>query len=86
MNSINESLYFNVPLVMFPETSEQRGVCERVCQLGAGIKGEKLSLYGAVNKVISDADYRKNAEKISEGLKKTSGAKGAADKILSVCR
>ena len=30
MNSVNESLYYKVPLVMFPQTSEQDGVATRV--------------------------------------------------------
>ena len=38
MNSVSESLYFGVPLLMLPQTSEQAGVAERVSQLGAGIK------------------------------------------------
>ncbi|MBR6614546.1 MAG: glucosyltransferase, partial [Lachnospiraceae bacterium] len=38
MNSVNESLYFGVPLIMLPQTAEQSGVAERVSQLGAGIK------------------------------------------------
>ena len=40
MNSVNEALYFGVPLVMFPQTPEQGGVCTRVLQLGAGVKLE----------------------------------------------
>lgn len=38
MNSVNESLYFGVPLVMLPQTAEQGGVAERVSQLSAGVK------------------------------------------------
>lgn len=30
MNSVNESLYYQVPLVMYPQTSEQGGVATRV--------------------------------------------------------
>jgi len=89
MNSASESLYFGVPLVMFPQTSEQGGVAERVRQLGAGIKLEKndaASIKNAIDKVISDASYRQNAAVIADGFRKCPGAKGAADKILSVCR
>ena len=88
MNSVNESLYFSVPLVMLPQTSEQGGVATRVEQLGAGVrlsKPDAVAILGAVENVLKDASYRKNAEKISDGFKKCSGAKGAADKILSVC-
>jgi MGT family glycosyltransferase len=42
MNSVNESLYFEVPLVMLPQTTEQSGVACRVSEVGAGIKVDKL--------------------------------------------
>lgn len=88
MNSVNESLYFAVPLIMMPQTSEQWGVCERVIQLGAGIRLEKTSsadIKAMVDKVLSDETFYKNAKLVSEDLKKCSGAEGAADKILEVC-
>ena len=88
MNSVNESLYFEVPLVMLPQTSEQKGVAERVSQLNAGIKLEKsdgASVLSAINKILSDGIYKQNAVKIAESFKKSSGAKGAADKIIKVC-
>lgn len=89
MNSVNESLYFGVPLVMLPQTSEQGGVAERVFQLGAGMKLEKtdeVSVLNAVSNVLNDKSYRENAAAIADGFRRCSGAKGAADKILSVCR
>ncbi len=88
MNSVSESLYFEVPLVMLPQTSEQKGVAERVSQLGAGIKLDKLdglSVLSAINKIFDDSTYKQNAVKISDGFKNCSGAKGAADKIIKVC-
>ena len=88
MNSVSESLYFEVPLVMLPQTSEQKGVAERVSQLGSGIKLDKsngASVLSAINKIFSDSTYRKNARKIAESFKNSSGAKGAADKIIQVC-
>ena len=88
MNSVNESLYFGVPLIMLPQTSEQGGVAERVYQLGAGIKLNKSdasSLLDAINKVFTDNSYRQKAISIADGFKRCSGAKGAADKIMQVC-
>ena len=87
MNSVSESLYFGVPLIMLPQTAEQAGVAERVYQLGAGIKLDKsdgASILDAINRVIAEDTYRKNAKIISDGFKRCSGAKGAADKILQV--
>ena len=88
MNSVSEGLYFGVPLVMLPQTTEQNGVAERVMQLGAGIKlhsTDSISIRDAVNTVLSDSSYRSNADIIAESFRSCTGAKGAADKILSVC-
>ena len=88
MNSVNESLYFGVPLIMLPQTSEQSGVAERVSQLGAGIRLHKPdadAIRNAVEKIFADSSYKQNAHKISDGFQKCSGVKGAADKILQVC-
>ena len=88
MNSVSESLYFEVPLVMFPQTTEQKGVAERVLELGAGIKLDKPeanSILKAVGQIFDDSTFKKNAKKIAEGFKNCSGAKGAADKIIKVC-
>lgn len=87
MNSVNESLYYGVPLVMYPQTPEQGGVANRVNQLKAGIilkKSNAANIRNAVETLLNDEEYRKNAQNISDGFKKCSGAKGAAQKILSV--
>lgn len=88
MNSVNEGLYFGVPLIMLPQTAEQAGVAERVCQLGAGIKLDKSdapSILDAIHKLLEDSTYKENARKLADVFKRCSGAKGAADKILQVC-
>lgn len=88
MNSVSESLYFGVPLIMLPQTPEQGGVAERVLQLGAGIKLGKTdanSILHAVHTILEHSSYQENAAKIGEGFQRCSGAKGAADKILQVC-
>ena len=88
MNSVSESLYHSVPLVMLPKTSEQGGVAARVEQLGAGVRLEKTTpgaIREAVEKVLMDPAYRENASRIAEGFKNCTGAKGAADKIEHCC-
>lgn len=89
MNSVNESLYYGVPLVMFPQTPEQGGVANRVSQLKAGImlkKNTVKNIQNAVKNLIDDGEYRKNAISISDGFKKCSGVKGAVEKILNICK
>lgn len=88
MNSVNESLYYEVPLVMYPQTSEQGGVANRVLQLGAGIQLKKTTpsvILEAIEEVMENSFYQENATKIADGFRNCTGAKGAADKILSVC-
>lgn len=88
MNSVSESLYCGVPLVMLPQTAEQGGVAARTEQLGAGVRLQKTTpgaIEAAVWEVMTNPAYRENAKKIAEGFKKCTGPKGAADKILQVC-
>ena len=89
MNSVNESLYFEVPLVMLPQTSEQSGVATRVSQVGAGIQLNKINaaeIKTAIELLLTDMSYKDNAKKISQGFKNCAGPKGAADKILQTCK
>ena len=88
MNSVSESLYFEVPVICLPQTAEQKGVAWQVIVSGAGIKPVSFDSHGiliAANKLLSDTTYRENAKKISEGFKACPGASGAADKILKTC-
>ncbi|MBQ9123879.1 MAG: glucosyltransferase, partial [Lachnospiraceae bacterium] len=87
MNSVNESLFFGVPLITYPQTSEQGGVATRVEQVWAGIRLQKTTVSAikeAVETILGDAIYKESAQKISKGFKKCSGAVGAADKIEQV--
>lgn len=89
MNSVNESLYYRVPLVTYPQTTEQAGVAARVEQLGAGLCLKKTSpaaIRQAVEQVLNTPSYLENAIIVSEGFKRCPGAKGAADHILAQCR
>ena len=87
MNSVSEALYFGVPLVMFPQTAEQGGVANRTEELGAGLflkKNSTEDIRYAVNEVLSDTAYKKNAEIIAEGFHRCGGARKAADAILEL--
>lgn len=84
MNSVNESLYFGVPMVLFPQHSEQLLVTERTVELGAGIKlkdDRPSSLVKAVAKISGDVRYQKNAEKLAHTFHQAGGPVKAADAI-----
>lgn len=87
MNSVNEALYHEVPLVLYPQTPEQGGVARRVADLNAGIYLEKATpenIKAALETVLTDSKYKENAKAISESFKKSGGVKEAVDKILKV--
>lgn len=87
MNSVSEAMYCEVPLVMLPQTDEQRGVAARVAELEAGIIADKLAaknILQATERVLQSQVYKANAQKISRDFHACPGAKGAADKIEQV--
>ncbi len=87
MNSVNESLYYGVPMVLFPQHSEQALVAERTAELGAGIMLKRNiphHIKSAVEQILNDDTYEENANKISTSFKIAGGAKKAADTILMV--
>lgn len=89
MNSASESLYFGVPLVMYPQTTEQGGVAERIRQLGAGLMLKDVSPRGiraAAEELLAGNAYKQSAEAVAAGFRACPGGKGAADKILEMCR
>ncbi len=89
MNSVSEALYYGVPLVMLPKTTEQSAVAARAEQLGAGLRLQKTdtaSIRKAVETVLNDSSFRENARAIAEDFRACDGAGGAADKIESCCR
>lgn len=80
MNSVNESLYFGVPMLFFPTIQEQQFNAARVEALGAGIycRSKNISkekLVSLVDTLLTDRSYKKNAEKIGKTLKNGGGAK-----------
>lgn len=86
MNSVNESLYYGVPMVLYPLHSEEGVVADRVAELGAGIKlqGQKPNhLAKAVAELLANPSYYENAQKLSVNFRHAGGAKEAADAILS---
>lgn len=89
MNSVSESLYYGVPLVTFPRTTEQLGVARRTEELQAGLRltGETPEeIRMALKTVLDDPSYREHALAIAESFRSCSGTAGAADKIQAVCR
>jgi Glycosyl transferases, related to UDP-glucuronosyltransferase len=87
MNSVNESLYYGVPMLLFPQHSEQALVATRAAELGTGImlkSDNPNDIKNAIEHILNDHTYKENSDKISKGFKAAGGAKKAADMILMV--
>ena len=88
MNSVSEALYFKVPLVMYPQTNEQKGVAFRVNELGAGmyLNSDAISdIQIAVKELLQQSKYKEQANMISNSFSKCGGSKAAVEKILDAC-
>ncbi|MGE1165820.1 macrolide family glycosyltransferase [Peribacillus simplex] len=86
MNSTSEALYYEVPLVVIPQTSDQPMIANRLEELQAGfrIDPHEVSiekLQESVQEVLSNPAYRENAKKLSNSFKKAGGAKEALTAI-----
>ena len=86
MNSVSESLYMAAPMVLYPQTNEQRAVARRVLELGAGIELRDDSAEGirkAVREILDMSGFAAAARACCEDFRSCSGVAGAADFIES---
>ena len=77
MNSASEGLYFQTPLVLFPQTPEQGAVAARVEELGAGVRLKSISeedVLHALEQILNEPEYKNNAIKISDSFRSCGGA------------
>lgn len=86
MNSVSESLYMATPMVLYPQTNEQKAVARRVMEIGAGIKLVDDSANGirnAICNILNSETYTYGAEKCRDDFLSCKGTAGAAEFILS---
>ena len=84
MNSVSESLYMAAPMILYPQTGEQRAVARRVTEVGAGILLRDDSSEGiriAVQEILNNTAYAKAANECSLDFRACSGPIGAAEFI-----
>lgn len=87
MNSVNEALYYGVPMVLLPQMPEQSGVANRTSQVRAGLllaDDSAEALRKAVDTVLQDDNYKEAANTLSAAFRKLGGAVAAADFIEKV--
>ena len=72
------------PMVLYPQTNEQRAVARRVREIGAGLELQEDSAVGiraAVREILSASAYAKAAQDCAEDFRSCGGAAEAADFI-----
>lgn len=88
MNSLNESLYFGVPLLLVPQTMEQKVNARRVRSLGAGLllrhNPSAQQIRSGVERLLQQDRYRQNAQRLAGDLRACGGAQAAAQAISAL--
>ncbi len=90
MNSVNEALWFGVPLVLVPQTNEQDIVARRVEEIGAGVRLGGLDagpdgIRDAVLGVLGSGSHAAAARRIGDSFRAAGGWRRAADAIEEMC-
>jgi len=88
MNSVQEALYYGVPLVMAPQAADQFWISERTAELGAGmvLDASRLKpgdIRTSVARALSGLGYASAAARIAQSLHSAGGHTKAADEILA---
>ncbi|WP_028596583.1 macrolide family glycosyltransferase [Paenibacillus assamensis] len=89
MNSASEALYYHVPLIAIPLSSDQPIVAQQAAHLGAGITLDKEQLTPetlklAVLKVLNNPIYKQRAKMIGDSFRSAGGYQEAAERIMSL--
>jgi MGT family glycosyltransferase len=89
MNTTLESLSNGVPMVAIPIANDQPGVAARIAWTGTGevVPLAKLSvkrLQKAIEQVLTEDSYKKNALRLQEAIKQAGGVSRAADIVEQV--
>jgi MGT family glycosyltransferase len=88
MNSVNEALFFDVPLIVIPMSADQPIVASRVKELGAGIYLEKRranhrNLKRFARLILADESYKNNSWIIGDSFRKSGGYRQGVDEIFA---
>lgn len=87
MNSVNESLLMGVPMVLFPQHSEEKAVAWCARRLGTGVllkRGTSKAIRKALTQVLTHESYRRAAGEMAEDFRRCGGAVMAAEFIERV--
>ena len=91
MNSVNESLYHGVPVLVIPQMSEQEIVGRRVEEVGAGLYLAKEQVTAArlresVQRLLTEARFGQQAALVRDSFQAAGGVARAAGAIMAFTR
>lgn len=89
LNSVSEGIYYNVPLIVFPQQGDQFSVAHQVNRLGAGICFEKQEvtakeLRESAEEIFAYEKFRQNCRVIKESFEQAGGMKMIVDEIFKL--
>lgn len=89
MGGTGEAIYYGVPMIAIPQMDEQAITAGIIEKNGLGVAFldknaiTSESLKEAIQKLLSDASYKKTVNEFSEDMKMLGGAKASADALIS---
>lgn len=89
MNSVHEGLYYDVPLLLYPQQEEQTFVANRIQSLGAGLRlpsPQASDIRQATETILNTSTFQEQASKLGDSLRAGGGAVQAAELILNFVR
>jgi MGT family glycosyltransferase len=90
LNSVQEGLYYGLPLVVVPQQLEQAFVADQVVKHGAGVALSKdvtaSELHSAADRILNNASYRAAAHRLRDSFINAGGYQRAADIIAAFAK
>ncbi len=85
MNSAQESLYFKVPLILYPQQQEQEMIAQQVERLGCGIHLKECNsetMKQSLLNLLNNKKYKQNCTEFGTLLQEKGGYKRAVSEIM----
>ncbi len=87
-NSVNEALYYEVPMLLFPQAADQFVVSKRVMEIGAGIVANSTDCSAAgiasmTFEILDDSSYREACVKAGAAIRNTQGVESVIETIFA---
>jgi len=87
-NSLMESFYYGVPVVVIPQMAEQPLNAQRVADLGLGVALQKETvtvelLQQAVARVAGEPSFREKVQRMQQEVRSAGGYRAAVDALLA---